>query len=159
MTTSSSAATAAPTARPWPRSSGESSCFCRCRRFMRQSAPRASAPRSTRTLISPCSLRRSCRRIFMNAACTSVPRSRRTCCGAKRSISEMSRRTSKRSRRPSGPVCGAKKRPARRFCWQDLRVCSAGRRDIRFCWTICMTRSALWTRAAVRGTPPARSVR
>lgn len=51
-----------------------------------------------------------------------------------------------------------KKRPARRFCWQDLRVCSAGRRDIRFCWTICMTRSALWTRAAMcASTPPARS--
>ena len=125
---------------------------------MRQSAPRASAPRSTRTLIFPCSSHRSCRRIFMNAACTSVPRSRRMCCGAKRSISEMSRRTSKRSRRPSGPVCGAKKRPARRFCSQDLRVCSAGRRDIRFCWTICMTRSALWTRAAMcASTPPARS--
>ncbi len=141
-----------------PRSSGESSCFCRCRRFMRRSARRASAPRSTRTLIFPCSSHRSCRRIFMNAACTSVPRSRRTCCGAKRSISEMSRRTSKRSRRPSGPVCGEKKRPARRFCWQDLRVCSAGRRDIRFCWTICMTRSALWMRAAMcASTPPARS--
>ena len=73
--------------------SGKAPASVACRRFMRQSAPRASAPRLTRILISPCLSRRSCRRISMNAACTSALQSRRMCCGAKRSISKMSHRT------------------------------------------------------------------
>ncbi len=149
--TSFSAATAAPTDRCADcNHSGKAFCFCPCLRFMRQSVPRASAPRLTRISISPCLSRRSCRRISMNAACTSALQGR-MCCGAKRSFPKCHTGRRHASAKPYGTACAAKS-TARRCCWRDLRVCSAGRQGIRFCWMICMTYSALWRHAAMCAT-------